>query len=254
MALRQLEKMTSPDVRDAIDAGHDTVVVPFGSVEQHGAHLPIGTDAMLGDEFGRRIAEELDAILAPTMRVGCADHHLPFAGTMSVSEDTLISVAVDFCRSLAHHGFRRIILLPTHGGNFRPIRLAAQQCANLEGTTVIPAVSDFTQDVLAEGTVGVSAKFGISPSESGAHAGEWETSIMLHLAPELVHMDNAVEGYVGDMTSAVKTVLDEGNLKQIAPNGIMGDPRRADAERGEPYLASLALVGLRNIQKATTPA
>src|SRR5262249_10095751 len=105
-----------------------------------------------------------------------------------------------------------------------------------------------------EGTAGLSAKFGISPAESGAHAGEWETSIMLHLAPELVHMDEAVEGYVGDMATAVRTVLDGGNLQQIAPTGIMGDPRRADAERGEPYLASLAAVGLRNIERASSTA
>lgn len=251
MAVQELENMTSPQVREAIDAGQDTIVLPFGSFEQHGGHLPIGTDSMLGDEIGRRVAEALDAFLGPTVRVGCADHHLPWPGTMSISEDTLIATAIDYCRGLARHGFRRIVLLPTHGGNFHAIGIAAQRCADLEGTTVISAVSDFNEDVLAEGTMGLSAQYGISAAQSGAHAGEWETSIMLHLAPDLVRMHDAVEGYVGDMTFAVNHVLGGGSLQEISPTGIMGDPRPAAAERGEPYVASLTRMVLHNIERAT---
>jgi len=95
MGILDLEKMTSPEVRRAIDDGHDTIVIPFGSLEQHGGHLPIGTDAMLGDEFGRRIAARFNAFLVPTVRVGCAEHHLAFAGTISVGKDTLRQVAVE---------------------------------------------------------------------------------------------------------------------------------------------------------------
>lgn len=251
MPMHELENMTSPQVQAAIEAGHDTIVLPFGSFEQHGRHMPIGTDAMLGDEFGRRVAEALDAFLGPTLRVGCADHHLPWAGTMSISEETLIATAVDYCRSVARHGFRRIILLPTHGGNFRAIGIAAERCADLEGTTVISAVSDFNKDVLDEGTIGVSAKYGIPAEQAGAHAGEWETSMMLHLAPDLVRMDEAVEGYVGDMAEAVNHILTAGTLQDISPTGIMGDPRPASAERGEPYLAALTNMVLANIERVT---
>lgn len=254
MAVRMLARMTSPEVREAIDAGRDTIVLAFGSFEQHGGHLPIGTDAMLGDEIGRRVAEQLDAVLGPTVQVGCADHHLPFAGTISVSEETLISIAVDYCRGLARHGFRRIVLLPTHGGNFRAIGIAAQRCADIEGATVISAVKDFNDEVLGKGTVGLSAKYGISAAESGAHAGEWETSIMLHLTPDLVRMDRAVEGYVGDIGAAVDHVLTGGSLQEIAPTGILGDPRRAAAERGEPYLASLTAMALSGIERAFASA
>lgn len=255
MAVLELEKMTSPEVRRAIDEGHDTIVLPFGSLEQHGGHLPIGTDAMLGDEFGRRVADHLDAFLAPTVRVGCAEHHLPFAGTMSVSKDTLRRVAADYARGLARHGFRRIVLLPTHGGNFEPIGQAADDCQDIEGTSVISAVRDFNEQVLAEGTVGVSAEFGISPGESGAHGGEWETSIMLRLAPDLVRMDQAQPGYTGDMADAVNRVLQDGTgLDAITPTGVMGDPRRASADHGERYLDSLTNMVLKGIEQAWAPA
>lgn len=115
MGFLELEKMTSPEVRRAIDDGNDTIVIPFGSLEQHGGHLPIGTDAMLGDEFGRRIADRLGAFLVPTVRVGCAEHHLAFAGTVTVSKDTLRQIAVEYACGLARHGFRRIVFVPTHG-------------------------------------------------------------------------------------------------------------------------------------------
>ncbi len=249
MGVLDLEKMTSPEVRRAIDDGNDTIVIPFGSLEQHGGHLPIGTDAMLGDEFGRRIADHLNAFLVPTVRVGCADHHLPFAGTISVGKDTLRQVAVDYARSLARHGFRRIVFVPTHGGNFQPIAEAVEQCRGIEGAEVVTVVSDFSRDVLRDGTVGVAMRFGITPEESGAHAGEWETSIMLRLAPELVHMDAAAPGYVGDMAEGVQRVLRDGvPLDQLAANGVMGDPRKAQAERGLAYIESLTAVGLRVLE------
>lgn len=249
MGVLDLEKMTSPEVRRAIDDGNDTIVIPFGSLEQHGGHLPIGTDAMLGDEFGRRIADHLNAFLVPTVRVGCADHHLPFAGTISVGKDTLRQVAVDYARSLAVHGFRRIVFVPTHGGNFQPLIEAVEQCRGIEGAEVVTVVSDFSRDVLRDGTVGVSMKFGITPEESGAHAGEWETSIMLRLAPELVHMDAAAPGYVGDMAEGVQRVLRDGvSLDQLAANGVMGDPRKAQAERGLHYIEALTSVGLRVLE------
>src|SRR3989304_5372215 len=93
---------------------------PFGAVEQPGPHLPLGTDAIFGDEIGLAVAERLDAFLAPTVRVGFSPHHMAFAGTLTVNEETFHAVARSIVRALAEHGFRRIVLLPTHGGNFRP--------------------------------------------------------------------------------------------------------------------------------------
>ena len=88
MGALDLEMMTWPQVKAELAAGRDTVVVPFGAVEQHGPHLPLGTDAFFGDEIGRAVAARLEAFLAPTVRVGCSRHHMAFAGTLTLEDDT----------------------------------------------------------------------------------------------------------------------------------------------------------------------
>src|SRR5690348_11891152 len=115
-----LDRCRWPEVQALIAAGRDTVVVALGATEQHGPHLPLATDALIGDHLAALIADRLDAFVAPTVRIGCSSHHLGFPGTLSVSDDTFGAVVGDIVRSLARGGFRRVILLPTHGGNFAP--------------------------------------------------------------------------------------------------------------------------------------
>lgn len=234
----QLETMTWPEVKRGIEAGRDTVVVPFGAVEQHGPHLPLGTDAIFGDELGRLVAERLDAFLAPTVRVGCSSHHLAFAGTLSLEEQTFHLVAADVARALASHGFRRIVLLPTHGGNFRPLGEAVQKMGQIEGARVItfPNVS-----LLLEAILPVAGSLGMTPAEGGVHAGEWETSMMLALRPDLVKMERVEAGYTGDLMSGVQRFFSEG-VQSIADNGVFGDPVRASAEAGHRYIERLVEV------------
>ncbi|MDO8615849.1 MAG: creatininase family protein [Dehalococcoidia bacterium] len=232
MTALRLEELTWPQVRAEIDAGRQTVVVPFGAVEQHGPHLPLGTDALFGDEIGWALAERLDAFLAPTVRAGCSSHHLAFAGTISLREETFRQVAADIVASLAQHGFKRIVLLPTHGGNFRPLGEAVAQMPPLDGVQVItfPDVS-----VLLGAILPVASSLGITPQEGGVHAGEWETSMVLALRPELVHMDRGEAGYVGDLMAGVQRFFQEG-VHTISENGVFGDPRRASEAAGRQYI------------------
>ena len=103
-----IEEMTSPQIRAAIDAGYDTAIVCAGAIEQHGRHLPIGMDAMDGQVFAIRIAETLGKTLAaPVIRPGCSDHHMSFAGTISISEALLQEICRAYCRCLNHHGFKK---------------------------------------------------------------------------------------------------------------------------------------------------
>jgi creatinine amidohydrolase len=81
----ELDRMTWPEVGAEQERGRDTVVVAFGATEQHGPHMPLATDALLGDHLARMVAERLDAFVAPTVRIGCSEHHLAFPGTLSVS-------------------------------------------------------------------------------------------------------------------------------------------------------------------------
>jgi len=231
MAVLFLDRMTWPDIAEQIKNGRDTVIVPFGSTEQHGRHLPLGTDSVIGDELGCGLAEALGAFLAPTMRFGCSEHHLAFAGTISITEDTFRNLVRDIVRSLCRHGFRRIILLPTHGGNFVPLKQALAQIGPVEGVRII----GFTDlEGLLTTAFQSSAKFGVSPVKSGAHSGEWETSVMLHLRREEVRMERAAEGWLGSVAEVrAKFAL---GLEKMDPNGVLGDPRMGKAESGKVYV------------------
>jgi creatinine amidohydrolase len=105
MGAVDLYTLSWPDVRHEIERGRDTIVLPFGAVEQHGHHLPLGTDSILGDELGRALADRLDAFFAPTVRVGCSRHHLTFPGTMSLEEETFQRAVSDIVLGWAGHGF-----------------------------------------------------------------------------------------------------------------------------------------------------
>src|SRR3989304_3169374 len=137
---------------------------PFGAVEQPGPHLPLGTDAIFGDEIGLAVAERLDAFLAPTVRVGFSPHHMAFAGTLTVDEETFGVVARSIVRALAGHGFRRIVLLPTHGGNFRPLGAAVSGLPPMDGVKVItfPDVGMLLNAILPP-----ASEMGLTPAEAG---------------------------------------------------------------------------------------
>lgn len=187
-----LAQMTSRQVEAAIARGRTTVVVPFGALEQHGPHLPLDTDAVLGDRLGPMLAERLDALCAPTIRVGCSWHHLAFAGTLSIRPETLLMIVEDLVDSLTRHGFRRIVLLPTHGGNEGPLLEAAQRSQRDGVTIIVPSLRATVQALLSR-----AKRRGAVPGDAGGHAGELETSLLLALAPNLVKVDLLEPGYTG---------------------------------------------------------
>ena len=234
MTALHLDRLTWPDIKEEIQKGRDTVVVPFGSTEQHGRHMPLGTDAVLGDEIGWGLAERLAAFLAPTVRFGCSEHHLSFTGTISLGKETFGSIVRDVTASLSGHGFRRIVLLPTHGGNFKPLAEAAAKIEPAVGVRIL-AFTDL--EGLVNAAFESSRAFGVDAAKSGAHSGEWETSLMLALRPEQVKMDWAAEGFVGELSEIMSKVFD--GIQNLDQNGVLGDPRPATAEAGKKYLADI---------------
>ncbi len=231
MPALELDKLTWPEVAAAIESGRDTVVVAFGATEQHGRHLPLATDALLGDELARRVADQLDAFVAPTVRVGCSSHHLAFAGTLSLREETFAAIVADLVRSLAAGGFRRAVLLPSHGGNFAPLGSAVGALPGDAGIEVAALTDVGVLLTIAE--LGAEAH-GVPLGAGGLHAGEWETSMMLAIAPGLVAMDRAEAGFTGDPQEAIGGLFAAG-VDSVAANGVIGDPARASAAHGEAY-------------------
>ena len=246
MQKRNLFEMSRPEVERAIAAGVDTVVVPFGSTEQHGLHLPLGTDAILGEAIGNRVVRALgNALLAPGIPIGCSEHHMDFAGSLTLSQETFFQVVADLCRSLAHHGFEHIVLIPTHGGNFAPLAKAVEAIRpRLPGVNLI-AYTDLMGFMDEVFRVGKARE--IMPEQAGAHSGEFETSLMLTVRPDLVAMDVAQPGYVGDQLTIAPVVFERG-FRAATENGVLGDPSNASAANGAAYMDALTELLVRFIE------
>ena len=242
----ELDKLSWPEVEAELHRGRDTVVVAFGATEQHAHHLPLATDALIGDHLARLVADRLDAFVAPTVRVGCSAHHLDFPGTLSLGEQTFHAVVADLVRSLARAGFRRLVLLLTHGGNFAPLAAALEELGELPGITVV-ALTDL--GVLLEIARTGEREHGVALSDGGLHAGEWETSMLLYIHPELVHMERAEAGYTGDLQQGIGRMFESG-VKALSENGAIGDPSQASAEHGERYLEVALELVLEQIEAA----
>jgi creatinine amidohydrolase/Fe(II)-dependent formamide hydrolase-like protein len=250
MAALDLYTLSWPEVKREIEGGRDTIVLALGAVEQHGHHLPLGTDSIFGDELGRAVADRLECFRAPTMLIGCSSHHLAFPGTMSLEQETFELLVGDVVRGWARHGFKRIVLLPTHGGNFAPLAAAVERLGPVEGVNVI-AITDL--GILVEATLRLGGEFGIPAAEGGIHGGEWETSMMLALRPELVHMERAVPGYTGDLESGLARFFAEG-VDALTDTGVIGDPTRASAENGRKYVQQLVDLTVELVERRSREA
>jgi creatinine amidohydrolase len=230
----RISEMTRVDVQKALDKGFSTVVFAVGSNEQHGPHLPTCTDSLIGDILVNKVTVKLGkALQAPTINVGCSEHHMVFPGAISLRPETLKSLIRDYCVSLAKQGFKCIVILPSHGGNFAVVREIVDELnQSLEGTKVV-SYTDLKGllKFLAE----FSSKHGVSAGESGAHAGESETSMVLALRKDLVDMEHAEEGFTGSFEDKIDLVMSQG-IKAVTKNGVLGDPRKGEAGKGEEYL------------------
>jgi creatinine amidohydrolase/Fe(II)-dependent formamide hydrolase-like protein len=244
MGAVELSQLSWPEVKAGIEGGRDTVVVAFGAFEQHGPHLPLETDVLLGDHLAWVVADRIDAFVGPTVRIGCSDHHLAFPGTLSLSDDTFGEVVGDIVRSLARGGFRRVILLASHGGNFRPLAAAMEKLGPVDSLKV-QALTD-PAPLFGVAQIGAD-EFGVPLGEGGIHSGEWETSMLMAIHPELVHLERAEPGYTGDPNEAFGKIFTAGT-DSLSKNGVIGDPRRASVEHGKRYWeavtqATLAALG-----------
>jgi creatinine amidohydrolase len=230
--------MRSPQVRDAIAAGCSTVLLAVGSTEQHGPHLPTGTDSLVGDHLMEEIARRLgNALIAPTIRVGASEHHMAYAGSMTLREEVLEEVLVDCCRSLARHGFRLIVVIPTHGGNTNAVFRTSERLARESLSARAVTLPDDSAYVSA--MVEVGGKYDVTPGEAGSHAGHLETSLMLACLPDTVDMSKAARGLI-ELDSKTEERLHELGMHQLSPIGILGDATKSSAEAGRDYMAHMA--------------
>ena len=233
---RRLAEMTWPAVAGAVAAGATTVILPLGATEQHGFHLPLGTDTFRAAALAERLAESLpNTLVAPALPVGCSDEHQGFAGLLGLDRETLASVIVDCARRMAGWGVGRVFILSAHGGNGDALDLAVARLAKeLAGLRVVVLGCETT---LPAAVLAVAISDGIAADAVGLHAGEGETSEMLALRPDLVLMECIVPGCCEDLVDLMPR-LRQGGLRSVTSTGTLGDAREANGARGAGYLAA----------------
>jgi creatinine amidohydrolase/Fe(II)-dependent formamide hydrolase-like protein len=245
-AKRYLPYLTSPEIA-ALPKERAAAVLSIASVEQHGPHLPVITDSLIGQTVLGKALERLDADaqvwVVPPLCYGKSNEHRPFAGTLTLSAQTLAAVVRDVAASLAIAGFRRLVLLNSHGGNPPVLDFIARDVHEETGMMLFSIMIS---------RMGVQEAVS-DPDEQawGMHAGDGETSWVLALAPELVHMERTAElGQYPRMPPGVRHLAARGPVgfawltAELNPAGVLGDPRAATAEKGwawlEPTIDKLA--------------
>lgn len=236
---KTLLEMTWEEVEEARKVT-SIALIPLGSTESHGPHLPMGSDTFQGYDFARGVlvrlaAKGVRAISTPCMPFGVNYHMLAFPGTLTISTDTMRRVILEIGRSLVHHGFSKIALVLGHGGNFPAMQIAAQELVELHDCQAIalnwlPYLTAHYHEILTGG-------------KKEGHGGESETARMLVSTPSLVHLDRAKVHY----PSAPARKIDKDDppvygggvargirsFKAVSPYGHIGDPANATRELGE---------------------
>ena len=242
----QLLSMQWPELAK-LDRENLVALIPLGSMEQHGLHMPFSTDTTIITELARRVERHLPdkVLLLPTMWLGHSPHHLAFPGSISLDCRPYADLLKGICTSLVTGGFRHIFLLNGHGGNQIPAPVALRELkTELKGIGQlhIAFASYWWLGQDAIGTVRESALGGVS------HAGEMETSIVLTLHPERVALDQIRrDGESGgssyimpkDLQRSLK-VLTIQEFEEISETGTIGHPDLASAEKGERFLSGIS--------------
>lgn len=228
-----LANMTQPEAEEAL--GRGTAVLVTGSIEQHGGHLPLGTDAFAALTIALRVGERMEAPVLPLSPVGVAPYHLSWPGSLSVSPETLASLMMEVCEGLARAGVERVILVNWHEGNSAAVRVAADRIQQELPLRVIVAESHVITN-------------GLFPDEMEfTHAGSMETAAILVHDPSLVRLhelkegdsvDQGTEGHALFRRRDVFPILKD--FKEVATTGWYGTPDSITEERAREIVDAVA--------------
>jgi creatinine amidohydrolase len=195
------------------DVGSPILVVPVGSCEQHGPHLPLHTDTVVADALARALAERRgDCVVAPALTITASGEHQGFAGTLSIGNAAMADLVIELVRSADWS--QGVVFVNGHGGNATAMARAGDTLTQESRRTLV-----------------------WWPSMPGGdpHAGHVETSLMLALAPDEVRLDRAVAGPVPAIAELVRA-----GVQPLSPSGVLGDPTRASVEEGRRLFDELA--------------
>jgi len=232
---RYFIELTQPEIAAQLKA-NPLVILPAGSVEQHGPHLPTGTDIYAANVIAHAVAERMDGLVLPSGPLGVTPLHMGYEGTITLTPDTYVRLVTETCASTAKHGAKQLLILNWHEGNIPPLAIAADAIHREWGMTVVTVQACY----VAEEMYGKECN-GLT------HGGEIETLAVLAHRPGLVHLDR-IDGSSDHQhgrsmdalrrTRAYQPVLTD--VRSIAPTGWYGSPQRATAENGHRVINGVA--------------
>lgn len=217
-------KMTADDIQNV---NPEIAIIPVGSLEQHGPHLPVMTDWAVASELGKRIAEKMNAFLIPALPISTCREHMGKKGSVWMEPATFYQMMTDIVLSLKAQGFHKVGIVQCHGGIFimNPIVRDLNAKYQPDLMVALAVCGNHAEE---------ARQLGLRETTGELHAGEGETSLMLALAPESVHMDRAVD-FVPD--SIPRPWLNYGSIFRASPTGVWGEPSKASAAKGEKMLS-----------------
>jgi creatinine amidohydrolase len=232
-----LKDLTSPEVK-SLDFENLIVLFPTGSFEQHGPHLPLTTDTDIVSGLACAIEARMPnrVLLLPTLWPGLSTHHMHFPGTMDVPQMLYIQLITELGKSMANMGAKKVFILNGHGGNDTPLRAALRELKT--------AVPDTRFVFASYWTLAAKTLHDVRESEMGGmgHACEMETSVMLHLHPNRVHLERAVrdgpthtDPYRKADMQFGRPVFFVNEFREVTKSGVMGHPDLASAEKGKRF-------------------
>ena len=232
---RYFAELTQPEIAAQLQR-NPFVILPTGSVEQHGPHLPAGTDTLAATIIAHAVAERMDGLVLPATPFGVTPMHMPFEATITLTPDTYMRVVTETCASTSKHGAKSLLIVNWHEGNIPSLAIAAEALHREHGLSVLTVQACY-----------VAAEL-YGPQCGGlTHGGEIEALAVLAARPDLVHLDRIdyssdhQHGHKMDRlrrTRAYQPVLTD--IRSIAPTGWFGSPQHATAEKGARMLADIA--------------
>ena len=230
MNMPYLGKMTRPEVEKYLEK-NDIVLFPVGSTEQHGRHLPFDNDAFSAFEIAKRVAEKTGVIYTPVMPFGYSKHHMNFPGTITLETQTLVKVYKEVCKSLIHHGFKKIVIMNGHGGNTQWIRQAQEELFHETGVRVYSLMIFNTAKGFG------SSALNLIEQKGGGHACEMETSFSASLGQrvdEEAITDWSEPSTWSEFTRKYKDKVSTARMfDESTEIGSLGEPTKYSVEKGE---------------------
>lgn len=231
----QLETWTSPEVKNYVNK-NGLAIIPLGSFEQHGPHAPLGTDTFISLEVSNRLAKRLDSVVLPPIWYGISDEHMDFAGTITVSPETLTNLIVDIVVSLMASGFAKFLIINGHAGNIQYFDLIKEKLykkASRKTELLIVSYWDKLPD---------NERNRLSSLEWGLHANEFETSIISAIFPGMVKKLRDIRNFP-DLSVIDNQEINEKVFRRLIKdsNGVWGDPEQASVKKGRALLATIEL-------------